>query len=85
MPRPRAACPLCGISHALNNDGRMRDHFCPHRQPCRPDHCLACTLEAEPPLETSSDEMKDEPCVRCNRNVFHGEAHRSDCPVQKAE
>jgi hypothetical protein len=32
-------------SFAVNQDGRMRSHFCPHRKVCDSGVCTACAQE----------------------------------------
>jgi hypothetical protein len=39
---PRGDCEQCGRTIAVNVDGRMRSHYCPHRVPCEPGRCERC-------------------------------------------
>lgn len=41
----RAQCPHCMGSFAVNQDGRMRSHFCPHRRVCESGVCTVCVQE----------------------------------------
>jgi hypothetical protein len=42
---PRIQCPVCARLIAVNANGQLRTHFCPHRDLCEPQRCLACQLE----------------------------------------
>ena len=39
---PRSACPRCRRSFAVNKDGELRSHFCPHYRTCEPGQCSQC-------------------------------------------
>jgi hypothetical protein len=38
----RIKCPLCTRLIAVNGNGQLRTHFCPHRHLCEPQRCRAC-------------------------------------------
>lgn len=47
----RAPCPRCLGSFAVNQDGRMRSHFCPHRKVCESGVCTMCPQERLAPSQ----------------------------------
>jgi hypothetical protein len=38
----RINCPHCARLIAVNRNGQLRTHFCPHRHLCEPQRCRAC-------------------------------------------
>jgi hypothetical protein len=44
---PKLACPRCRRSTAVNRDGQIRSHYCPHRNPCEPKRCHECAADLE--------------------------------------
>jgi hypothetical protein len=59
---PRGSCPRCRRSIAMNRDGWLRSHFCPHYKPCELDRCGECTASARelPPLGANDAVVPDE-------------------------
>jgi len=39
---PRSTCLRCRRSIAVNRDGAMRSHFCPHYHTCETETCHEC-------------------------------------------
>ena len=39
---PRSACRRCSRSIAMNGDGQLRSHYCPHYTPCELGTCIDC-------------------------------------------
>ena len=42
---PRTTCPRCRRSIAVNRNGAMRSHFCPHYRVCENDDCPECAIQ----------------------------------------
>jgi hypothetical protein len=60
-PCPRGSCPRCHRSIAINADGHMRSHFCPHYKACELGICSHC---AEAAHDERPDAANDAPPSR---------------------
>jgi hypothetical protein len=43
----RSTCPRCSRSLAMNGDGQLRFHYCPHHTHCGLEACAECAASRE--------------------------------------
>ena len=66
---PRSTCLRCRRSIAVNRDGAMRSHFCPHYHTCETETCHDCWTTRQ--SAATPDEAPAPPCDGATQSPSH--------------